>query len=144
MQPGGSGSPGLRNSSPVENSATRNRRITVTSAKPSDAISPRSAGRSTRPAFSAGLPCARSSPRRRRFSPARSTPGCSFTTAPCSVQSSIGTTVSSPVGMTAPVMMRTHWPRAGTGPGAAPANTVSGRACSKVAAAGSRSAPCSA
>jgi len=60
---------------PVEKNATRRRRSTGTSARPSDASRPRSAGRSTRPAASAASPRARSSPARRRLSPLRTMPG---------------------------------------------------------------------
>jgi hypothetical protein len=49
-----SGVPIEHSSSPVEKKATRRRRKTLTSAKPSEAISPSSAGRSADPAVSAG------------------------------------------------------------------------------------------
>ncbi|CFP68998.1 Uncharacterised protein [Bordetella pertussis] len=69
-----------------------------------------SAGRSTRPAVSAFSPSARSSPARRRLSPGRTAPAGTTMRSPSWRTNSCGITVSSPSGMTAPVMMRTHWP----------------------------------
>ena len=127
-QPGASGSPRLAISSPVENNATRRRRLAVTAAMPSDAISPRSAGRSTRPARSTGLPRVRSSPWRLRFSPALITRGAMRTRSPSprgsTSHNSSGTTVSAPSGITAPVMMRTHSPAPDRPRCGVPANTV--------------------
>ncbi len=65
MAPGGSGSPGITSSSPVENSATRGRRDTVTSAAPAVAARPRPMGLRRVPAGSTTLPWRTSSPWRR-------------------------------------------------------------------------------
>ena len=100
------------------------------------ASSPSAAGDSTSPADSAGAPCSKSSPSKRRLSPGCSRPGgmsiswfgggfalvvvstalvavvfCAATLSwVTSVHSSCGTTVSSPSGMMAPVMILMHSP----------------------------------
>ncbi len=65
MAPGRSGSPGIISSSPVENSATRGRRTTGSSAAPTDAARPSACGVRRAPRCSTALPRRTSSPRRR-------------------------------------------------------------------------------
>ncbi len=111
MQPGSKVSPSERSSSPVEKNATRSRRQTMTWPMPSDANRPKSAACSLRPCVSAGWPSCRSSPIRRRLSPGCTTMCGTVTDVSDTARvNSWGTTVSQPVGITAPVMMRTHWP----------------------------------
>ena len=95
----------------MEKKATRRRRSTGTSAWPSGASRPRSAGRSA-----AGL--------QRHFALGQILAGAAAVVAaahgagghddrsPSARVNSCGTTVSRPAGITAPVMMRTHWPGA--------------------------------
>ena len=66
----------------------------------------------------------RSSPSLRRLSPARTTPAGTVMWSPCTRANSCGTTVSSPAGMTAPVMIFTHSPAATVPCQAAPAKAV--------------------
>ena len=101
------------------------------------------AGRSTRPADSAGRPAARSSPARRRLSPPRTTLGGITTAPPSSLTNSWGTTVSRPDGITAPVVMRRQCPVATSPAKGWPARPVP-TSVSRVGASAARSLPRSA
>ncbi|MCY1214916.1 hypothetical protein D3C87_800930 [compost metagenome] len=68
---------------------------------------PSAAGDRRSPRRSAGWPCIRSSPARRRLSPRPSTRAGKQTWSPSTLQNSCGITVSRPAGIIAPVMMRT-------------------------------------
>lgn len=115
MPPGGSSSPGMTSSSPVENSATRGRRTTGTSASPIDAASPTSCARSRVPAASTTSPSRMSSPARRIHAPAF---GISSKQTPASVVrvDSCITMASAPGGTGAPVKMRAQVPAASGAP----------------------------
>ena len=76
------------------------------------------------PARSAGWPAVRSSPASRRLSPRRSALAGKRTRSPSTLQNSCGTTVSSPAGITAPVMIRSASPAPTRPCQAAPASAV--------------------
>ena len=110
MAPGGNWwgarSPGMTNSSPVDNRPTRGRTCTGNCAMPMLAASPSEAGVKRKPLGSTTWPCAMSSPCLRMHWPALG--GVWICTRPSSkaTQSSCITTASAPCGTGAPVKMR--------------------------------------
>ena len=98
--------------------------MTFTVARPRLAIRPSAAGPRVWPRRSAGWPCMRSSPLKRRLSPALRMPGGRVMCSPSTFTNSSGTTVSRPAGMMAPVMIFTHWPGPTLPLQALPANAV--------------------
>ena len=115
MPPGGSSSPGITSSEPVENTATLTRRCTGSRASPTDAASATACGVRRSPAGSTRAPRAMSSPMRRTASPTRGTV-LTTTSLPACSHSSCITTVSAPGGSGAPVKMRAAVPGASSWP----------------------------
>ena len=123
MAPGGSGSPGITSSSPVENSATRGRAATSSVAMPTVAARPMAAASRRWPARSTTWPARTSSPWRRMAMPgagsslmrtrAEGRRPVDTTASQCSCM----TTASAPGGTCAPVKMRAAVPAASGSPG---------------------------
>ena len=110
---GPASAPGAVTSSPVDSTATRSRRRTLTAPSPPAAICARSIGVSLRPADAATAPAARFSPAGRTLAPRRRR-GSKRIAPSATVTSSCIATVSQPCGIGAPVRMRSAAPGATT------------------------------
>ena len=116
--------PRSASSLPVESTATRGRRPTVTCVRPSVARIPISAAPIGRPGSSTRSPSRTSSPAGRTKAPGTTVPRSAITPSRAST-SSCGTTASAPSGSGAPVKMRTASPAPTARVGRLPAMTRS-------------------
>ena len=106
----GAMSPGITNSSPVENKATRGARVTCNCANPTLAAIPRDAGVSRSPFCKTLAPRVTSSPERRIHWPKATADFTRTWLSSSGSQSSCITTASAPSGIGAPVKMRAASP----------------------------------